>query len=166
MNAVQGENLTLISHPCAAIRNAHPHVVVLAAAKIFVEKTCIQQRLAPDHSVGSNHIAIAFQKIFERHGSPRGIDFHRRFAGAAGVTDQEGIAIDQIELGVSAKRSELFRQIIWIPGVVAIQKSNIGAPRPADARVASCTGAGISLLEIDNPLLVGTHLIFNLFGFW
>src|SRR5207244_11491883 len=110
--------------------------------------------------------AIESQKIFERHGSLRGIDFHRRFADAAGGTDQEGIAIDQIQPGVSAKRSELFRQIIWIPGVVAIQKSNIGAPRPAEAGVASCTRAGISLLEIDNPLLVGTQLIFNLFGFW
>src|SRR5207245_11753801 len=158
MNAVQGENLTLISHPCAAIRKAHPHIVVLAATKIFVEKICIQQRLAPDHSAGSNHPAIEFQKTFERNVSLRGIDFHCRFAGVAGGADQEGIAIDQIEPGVSAKRSELFRQIIWIPSVVAIQKSNIGAPRPADTGVASCTRAGISLVEIDNPLLVGTQL--------
>src|SRR2546425_7980291 len=69
VNAVQAENLTLISHPCAAIRNADPHIVVLAAAEIFVKKTCIQQRLAPDHSAGSINLAIELQKTFERHGS-------------------------------------------------------------------------------------------------
>src|SRR5205823_4512850 len=124
---------------------ADPHVVIVAAWELLVEAAGFDDRLlAYDHGWNRDLALLDNQRIEVCEAVRRATLHEAGFAG--GISDQQRVAIHQVERWIIGELLHLGGEVFRIPGVVTVKECKILASRRADGGVSGSGAAFVLLL--------------------
>src|SRR5208283_3855973 len=148
----------------AVERGAHPHIVIVAAGKFFVEHAGFHNGLLARDDGRNRNLAALHQQRAKRCLAARGTALHE--LALLSRESHPAIGIRKTKRRVGGEQLHLRRQVVGHPGIVAVEEGDKLAASVTDGVVASSRGTLVFLLEVDDAVHIWREHFFQFRGIW